>query len=88
MIARDRSAGRMTLGEAGVGKPCSVPVCPKGRRDGATDRIGGKIIDVSVATCAKQDRIGSPCLGLTCGKITGYDSFGMTVKTYIRFLGI
>ncbi len=57
VIPRDRDAGRVDLGETGVGKERPPPVGPPDRRGVRPAGIGGKVVGVAITAGAKQHRI-------------------------------
>ena len=79
VVAGDRDARRVDLGEARVGERRPAPVRPVGGRDVAPDRVGGEEEDVAVAAGGEHDGVGGERLDLAGDQVAGDDPAGPAV---------
>ena len=88
MIASDRNARGVNLGEARVGETGPALVCAPGGGDVATLGVGRQVEDVAVAAGGQDDRVRGVRLDRAGDQIAGHDAAGATVDDHqVEHLG-
>ncbi len=79
VLARARDAGRVDLGEAGVGEVRAAPVGAPDRRRVGVLRVGGQVEDVAVAAGGQHHRVREVAGDLAGDQVAGDDAAGAAV---------
>src|ERR1017187_3150728 len=79
VFAGDGDAGRVNLGEAGIGEQGAALVCPPDGGGVAAFGIGGEVIDVAVAAGAEHHSVGEVALDFARDQVAGDDAAGAAI---------
>src|SRR5260370_21616846 len=74
ILAGDRNAGGVNLGEAGIGEQGAAPVRAPDRGGVDALGVGGEVVDVAVAAGAEYDCVGEVALDFSADQVAGDDA--------------